>query len=207
MRGKAIRLGLAAATVLAASAAAAPGASAGSLLGGLLPSCGAESTPFAQWGNFDSYCAFPNLGFESGTAGWTLTGNATVVSGSEPSNVSGPGDPRPLTRSGRDRAQLAVKISALDLWLRLFARNGAADGPLSVRVEFQGPLGNLAGVLNVGTLPIADYASWQPTQRVLSVLAVPLGTTSARVFLESEQAHGSWLVDDFYLDPCVSRVR
>lgn len=206
MRELGLRIGLLAAAVLAGIAVI-PAASASSPAGALLPSCGAMTTPFVQWGDLDSYCAFPNLGFENGATGWTLTGNASVVSGNEPWNVSGPGANALSLGPGATALSSPLPISALDPWVRFFARSNAANGSLLVRVEFQGVLGNLTGVLNGGTLSIAGYASWEPTQPVLSALAIPFGTTSARVFLESEQASGSWLVDDFYLDPCVSRVR
>ena len=37
-----------------------------SVTGALLPSCGATSYPFEPWSDPDAYCAFPNVGFESG---------------------------------------------------------------------------------------------------------------------------------------------
>jgi hypothetical protein len=207
MRERRFRFTLALGAALAATALAVPAASAGSLAGSLLPSCGVETTPFLQWGDFDSYCAFPNLGFEEGTAGWTLTGDASIVAANEPWDVSGPGTSALSLGPGATALSSPLPISLIDPWIRFFARDAAADGSLSVRVLFSGFLGNTLGVLNVGSLSIADFANWEPTQRVLSALAVPLGTTSAQVYFQSEQKHGSWLVDDAYLDPCVSRVR
>src|SRR5690349_11925297 len=58
---------------------------------GLLPSCGAKTYPFTPWSDSDAYCAFANLGFENGKTSWTVTGNASVVSGNEPWHVSGGG--------------------------------------------------------------------------------------------------------------------
>jgi hypothetical protein len=49
------------------------------------------------------------------------------------------------------------------------------------------------------------FSSWQPTKRLLSLLALPLGTTSARVLVTSQATSGNWRVDDFYLDPCASK--
>ena len=83
---------LAVSAVVAVAALAVPVASAARPSGlGLLPSCGATSHPFTNWGDRGSYCAFPNLGFESGSNGWTLTGSTSVVSANEPWHVSGPG--------------------------------------------------------------------------------------------------------------------
>lgn len=203
------RRGLWLASILAALAGAvalaAPVASAGGLLGGLLPSCGAESRPFVQWQDSGSYCAFPNLGFEQGAAGWTLTGSATVVADNEPWNVSGPGTQALELGPGSAALSSPLPVSLLDPWMRFFARSASANGSLYVEVVFQGPLGNLTGLLNFGSLAPGSFESWQPTQRILSALALPLGTTSARVLLVSGASSGAWRVDDVYLDPCASK--
>ena len=77
---------------------------------------------------------------------------------------------------------------------------------MRVQVQFHGLTGNLTGLLNVGTLSPGGYSSWLPTQRVLSALALPLGTSSAQVVLTSTATSGSWQVDDVYLDPCVAKL-
>jgi hypothetical protein len=196
------RLWLVLTAVVAAAGLAVPAASAGSLL----PSCGAKSYPFAQWGDQDAYCAFPNLGFENGTTAWTLTGNASVVSGNEPWNVSGSGTHALQLKPGATALSSALPISLVDPWVRFFARSVGANGPLQVQVLFHGLLGNLTGVLNVGSLSPSGYSSWQPIQRVLSALALPLGTSSAQVLLTSKATSGSWQADDVYLDPCVAKL-
>ena len=206
MRGRNARFGVAAAIVLFAAALAVPAASAGSLTGGLLPSCGAQTYPFAPWLDPDAYCAFPNLGFENGSAGWTLTGDAAVVSGNEPWNVSGPGSHSLQLGPGGAALSSPLPISLIDPWIRFFAQSSGANGNLGVVVIFQGVTGNLTGLLNVGSLSPSGYASWQPTSRISSALALPLLTSTARVLVYSTASHGDWSVDDFYLDPCVSRV-
>lgn len=171
----------------------------------LLPQCGPQTQPFAQWGDSESYCAFPNLGFEQGTTGWTLTGAAAVVTDNEPWNVSGPGSHALELGPGATALSSPLPVSLLDPWMRFFAESTSANGALDVRVVFQGPLGNVTGVLNSGSLSAGSFRSWQPTQRILSALALPLGTTTARVFLSSGASSGAWRVDDVYLDPCASK--
>jgi hypothetical protein len=61
-------------------------------------------------------------------------------------------------------------------------------------------------LLNIGSLSPGSYSSWQPTQRVLSALALPLLTTSAQVQITSQATSGSWQIDDVYLDPCVAKL-
>lgn len=205
MRGRALRIGLVLATAAAAIGVAVPSASAG-LLSGLLPSCGATSHPFANWGDYGSYCSFPNLGFESGTNGWLVLGDAPVVPGNEPWNVSGPGTHSLRLGPGASALSGPLPVNLLDPWLRFFAQSDGASGRLEIHVIFRGLLGNLTGLLNYGSLSPGDYSSWQPTPRISSLLALPLATRSVQVLITNASWSGSWQVDDFYLDPCVSRL-
>jgi hypothetical protein len=205
MNGRGFRLRLVLAAALAASALSVPAASAG-IVSSVLPSCGGQSHPFATWGDNDAYCAFPNLGFESGTTSWTLSGNTSVVSGNEPWHVSGAGTHALQLAPGATATSARLPVSLLDPWIRFFAHSAGANGSLRVQVLFHGLLGNLTGLLNVGSLSPSGYSSWQPTQRVLSALALPLATTSAQVVLTSTATSGSWQVDDVYLDPCVAKL-
>jgi hypothetical protein len=182
-----------------------PTASAGGT-NALLPSCGAHSYPFKQWSDPDAYCAFPNLGFESGTTGWTLTGKTSIASTNEPWHVSGAGTHALQLGPGATAMSSRLPVSLLDPWVRMFARSAGANGSLHVQVLFHGLTGNLTGLLNVGSLSPGSFSSWQPTQRVLSTLALPLLTTSAQVVLTSTATSGSWQVDDVYLDPCASKL-
>jgi hypothetical protein len=196
------RLWVVLAAVVVAAGLSVPAASAASLL----PSCGAISYPFAAWGDYDSYCKFPNLGFESGTTAWTVSGKASVVSANEPWHVSGAGTHALQLGPGATALSSTLPVNLLDPWVRLFARSSGANGSLRVQVLFRGLLGNLTGVLNVGSLSPGSYSSWQPTQRVLSTLALPLLTTSAQVQITSTATSGSWQIDDVYLDPCVAKL-
>lgn len=206
MRGKNGRLWLVFAAVVAAAGLSVPAASATGGRGLLLPSCGATSYPFRPWGDSDAYCSFPNLGFESGKTGWTLTGNASIVSGNEPWQVSGPGTHALQLGPGATATSSPLPVSLLDPWIRFFARSNSATGALRVQVVFHGLLGNLTGLLNVGSLSQKTYASWQPTAPEPSLLALPLATSTAQVVLTSTQSAGSWQIDDVYLDPRVAKL-
>jgi hypothetical protein len=199
------RLWLISVAVLVATALSVPAASA-ARAEALLPSCGAKSYPFKAWGDIDAYCAFPNLGFESGTTSWRLSGKASIAAANEPWHVSGAGTHALQLGPGASALSSSLPVNLLDPWIRLFARSSAANGSLRVQVLFHGLLGNLTGVLNVGSLSAGGYASWQPTKRVLSALALPLFTTSAQVQLTSQATSGNWQVDDVYLDPCVAKL-
>jgi hypothetical protein len=204
------RLWFVVATVIAAIGLSVPAASASAArpkpLLELLPSCGATSQPFTRWGDYESYCAFPNLGFESGKKSWTLTGSTAVVAANEPWHVSGPGTHALQLGPGATALSSPLPVSLLDPWIRFFARSAGANGSLRVQVVFRGVLGNLTGLLNIGALSPSGYSSWQPTQRVLSTLALPLATTSAQMVVTSQASHGSWQLDDVYLDPCKMKL-
>jgi hypothetical protein len=120
--------------------------------------------------------------------------------------VSGAGTHALQLGPGASARSASLPVNLLDPWVRGFARSVGANGSLRVQVIFHGLLGNLTGVLNVGSLSPGSYSSWQPTQRVLSTLALPLATTSAQVQLTSTATSGSWQVDDTYLDPCVGKL-
>jgi hypothetical protein len=198
------RLWLIFAAAVVAAGLSVPAASASGT--SLLPSCGAKTYPFTAWGDNDAYCAFPNLGFESGTTSWKLTGNASVVAGNEPWHVSGAGTHALQLGPGATALSSSLPVSLVDPWIRFFARSAGANGTLRVQVLFHGLTGNLTGLLNVGSLSPGSYSSWSPTQRVLSTLALPLLTTSAQVRITSQATSGSWQIDDVYLDPCVAKL-
>jgi hypothetical protein len=196
------------AAVVGAAVLSTPAASAGrpNRLLGLLPSCGPATHPFVPWSDSGAYCAFPNLGFESGTAGWTLKGTTSVVGANEPWHVSGPGTHALQLGPGASALSAPLPINLLDPWLRFFAHSAGANGSLHVQVLFRGLTGNLTGLLNFGNLSSGSYASWQPTQKVLSALALPLLTSTAQVEVTSQAKSGSWQVDDLYLDPRIAKL-
>jgi hypothetical protein len=194
------------AAVVAAAALSIPSASGGLPRLSLLPSCGATSHPFTPWGDSSAYCAFPNLGFESGTTGWALSGSTSVVASNEPWHVSGSGTHSLQLGPGASALSARLPVSLLDPYLRFFAHSVGANGSLHVQVYFRGLTGNLTGLLNFGSLSPSGYATWQPTQRVLSTLALPLLTSTAQVQLTSQARSGSWQIDDVYLDPRIAKL-
>lgn len=158
------RLWLAGAAIVAVAGLSVPLASAALRSGSLLPSCGTKTYPFQPWGDPDAYCAFPNLGFESGTTSWSLTGKTSVVAANEPWHVSGAGTHALQLGPGATAASSSLPVNVLDPWIRLFAHSASANGGLRVQILFHGLVGSLTGVLNVGTLsPGATRAGSPPS--------------------------------------------
>src|SRR5436305_7253622 len=92
------KLALAVVSVASLGAVAVPAANAGVLVASA-PSCATEhlSQPFAGFGDSASYTPVPGGSFESGSADWTLSGGAKVVTGNETYKVGGAGDSRSLS--------------------------------------------------------------------------------------------------------------
>jgi hypothetical protein len=170
----------------------------------VLPSCGDATHPFAQFGDQNSYFAFPNNGFESGAAGWTLN-RSSIGRGNEPWFVNGSGSSSLSIPPRGAAGSPLVCVNLLDPFWRLFARAAGANGPLHVQVVFYGATGNLTGVVNFDDLPAARYASWSPTSRIRSLLALPALTKYAQLRVASGASRGSWQIDDVFVDPWANR--
>jgi hypothetical protein len=183
-------------TLAAAAAVAVVAAPAGNAA----LACSGTVQPFSQFGDQNSYFAFPNNGFESGTTGWKLSG-ASVGSGNEPWYVNGSGNSS-LTIGPGGSASTPKVCAALNAphW-RLFAHSNGANGSLTAQVIFYGLLGNVTGILNFTSFNASGYTSWEPSSFVPSTLALPLLTYSAQLRLTSTATSGTWQVDDVYVDP------
>jgi len=183
-------------TLAAAAAVAVVAAPAGNAA----LACSGTVQPFIQFGDQNSYFAFPNNGFESGTTGWKLSG-ASVGSGNEPWYVNGSGNSS-LTIGPGGSASTPKVCAALNAphW-RLFAHSNGANGSLTAQVIFYGLLGNITGILNFTSFNASGYTSWEPSSFVPSTLALPLLTYSAQLRLTSTATSGTWQVDDVYVDP------
>jgi hypothetical protein len=183
-------------TLAAAAAVAVVAAPAGNAA----LACSGTVQPFSQFGDQNSYFAFPNNGFEGGTTGWKLSG-ASVGSGNEPWYVNGSGNSS-LTIGPGGSASTPKVCAALNAphW-RLFAHSNGANGSLTAQVIFYGLLGNVTGILNFTSFNASGYTSWEPSSFVPSTLALPLLTYSAQLRLTSTATSGTWQVDDVYVDP------
>jgi hypothetical protein len=190
--------------VIAVAAFCAPAAQAG-LISGLtqlvLPTCGANSQPFAQFGDYHSYYPVPNNGLESGSIGWTLSSGASVGYGNEPWFVSGAGTRSLVLKAGASAYSPPACINLLNPHVRAFAKSTGANNSLRAQVVFYGLLGNTLGILNVADQKSGDFTDWQPTGEIPSVLALPLGTVFFRAKFTSLASSGTWQVDDLFVDP------
>jgi hypothetical protein len=159
---------------------------------------------FKPWGDQNSYVLAPDGGFESGGAGWSLSGGAQVVAGNESYSVNAVGDSRSLALpAGSSAGSPPVCMSIDTPSFRLFARN-TGDPSSHLRVE---AVYSLLGLIQtkVGAT-ISAGPSWAPTQSISTVLGLStiVGTlipSSIQIRLTPADSKGNWQVDDIYVDP------
>lgn len=195
-----VALGSACATTLALTAAfsAAPA-------GAALVSTGACSEanltqPFARWGDQSTYELTPGGDFESSLAGWTLSGGAARVAGSEPFGATGVVGADSLALSADASAQSPyVCVNASYPTFRFFARNTGLLSTVLVQVVYKTALGTVA--LPLGTVALSGQ--WQPTLPMLtgSLAGGLLSGGTAQAALRFTALTGSSRIDDVFVDP------
>ena len=199
------KLALAATAAIGALALSAPAAQAGPLVDSAA-SCDSQelSHPFAPWLDPAAYVMVPGGDFESGAAGWTLTGGASVVNGNESHNVGGSGDSHSLSLpAGSSATSPAMCVGIEHPTLRGFLRNtGSSLSSMQIEVLFE----DLDG--NVHSADIATHgagSSWNPSSPMLigaNLIDLLSNGDTAVAFRFSPQGWGgSWRIDDFYVDP------
>ena len=188
-----------AAIAMSASAATARADLLPGLLGG---NCGVAVPVFAPWGDWSGYYFAPNGGFESGSAGWSLSGGAAVVSGGEPWYLGGFGSHSLLVPKGGS-ASINVCYGLTYPAVRFMVAGNGGPATVHVRVISRGLLGVLS-VLDGGTFTAGT--SWAPSPKLstlLSALGAPLSTKSLQ--LQFTVDSGTANFDDLFVDPFLSK--
>lgn len=191
--------------VLLAVPASRADAADGSLLG-----CGyAASNPFLRFLDPLPYTLAPGGGFETGAAGWQLSGGAKVVSGNESYYLSGFGTRSLQLPAGSSATSPPMCVGLILPVVRFLTQGGAALSTLKVEAvwtdasDTQRSLVLLPGVLG-------GSSGWAPTPQQLQlggvVNALTLdGLTTQMSFRFTPKAGllgaGTWRIDDIYVDP------
>jgi hypothetical protein len=211
-RTRRARIALAAALTGAALFAALPGTANAGLLVASAPSCdnGANSQPFAQWGDDNNYFLAPAGDFESGAAGWTLNG-ARVTGDQEPWRVHGGGDGHGLQiPAGRSVVSPTMCVGIENPSMRFFAhRTGggllAATSQLVVTARVETSLGLVVEV-PVGSIGVltGNGATWKSTPaQIVAASLLPLlpGEHTPVQFRFAAVGTADWVIDDVFVDP------
>jgi hypothetical protein len=196
--------------VLAALALAAlPGAASADGLSSALDSCPTRTVerPFARWLDNTNYTLVPGGTFEGSLAGWTLTGGAKLVSGSEPFEVNGRGKLALSLPPGSSATTPPVCVAVLDATMRYFAANdGGLTSLLRVDMLYRAPSGAVLPLplgLNLGG------RSWAPS--LPGVVGANLlgalngGQASVQFRFSTAGLGAKWRIDDVYVDPRMVR--
>ncbi|MDX6680850.1 MAG: hypothetical protein QOG94_889 [Solirubrobacteraceae bacterium] len=201
-----LRVGSTAAVAIAALTVCATSASAGVIVNAA-PSCDAQplSKPFLPWLDSAQYTPLRGGDFETGAAGWALSGGAAVAPGNEPFQVAGPGTASLAVPAGGSATSPPICVGVEHPTLRFFARRDSGGllglGLLQVEVLFRTNLGILDS-LPIGVVGPTD--GWRPTLPmtiVANLLPLLSHERTAVAFRFTPLFGGDWSVDDIQVDP------
>ncbi|MDX6628349.1 MAG: hypothetical protein QOH00_595 [Gaiellales bacterium] len=196
----------------AALFAALPGSASAGVLVASAPDCdnGANSQPFAQWGDSNNYFLAPGGNFESGAAGWSL-GSARVVADQEPWRVAGDAGTHALSvNAGGSVVSPTMCVGLEHPTMRFFAhRSGggllAATSSLAISARVETSLGLVIDVPVVGLVNgLTNGTSWKQTQQqvvVASLLPLLPGEHTPIQFRFTAVGTSDWVIDDVFVDP------
>jgi hypothetical protein len=158
------------------------------------------SQPFLRWGDSSYYELVPGGNFEGSLSGWTLSGGAERVAGSEPYGVTGSvGAYSMALPTGASAQSPFTCVDAGYPTFRFFARNDSLASTVLVQVVYKTVLGSVALPLGV----VALSGDWQPTLPMLtgSVVTGLLSGGTAQAALRFTALTGSSEIDDVFVDP------
>jgi hypothetical protein len=160
--------------------------------------------PFTGFGDANYYSLVPGGSFESGETAWTLSGGATIASGSETYAVTGTlGKSSLKLPAGASAQSPFLCVEPNDRTYRFFLRAEGSSAILATWLVYQTSEGMFvlpAKVLFTGSAwevsPILHTGAAKATAITHGVAYVSLGFVSL---------HGTARLDDVYLDPRMRR--
>lgn len=196
--------GLALAALAAASLAAPSQASAA--LVQTAPCDGAALTqPFSRWGDARWYKLVPGGDAERSVSGWTYTGGAKRVSGSETFAATGKlGAWSFSVPAGGSVTTAATCVNAAYPSFRFFVKSsGGLLGVLPVLKVDVVYRDGLLGLVSVPVGTVLPTSSWKPSPSMLTLSAVGAAVAGGKVPLSVRftSLAGTWQVDDVFVDP------
>jgi hypothetical protein len=162
------------------------------------------STPFAAWGDDNSYFVAPGGTFESEATDWTLSG-ASIVADNESHYVNSPSDTRSLSLTGDARA--TSPSTCVDLGqhtIRLFVKSsGDSDSVLHIEASVADPLTGLVLTTRSDIHGGTETSDWSPTDVIVipNLLGGLLDTAQLSLVFSTSGPPATWNVDDVYVDP------
>lgn len=161
---------------------------------------------FLPWLDPLNYVPVKAGDFESGAAGWKLSG-ARVVDGNEPWRVAGGDDTKSLSIPAGASATSPTMCAGLDhVVMRYFAKSkasllGTLTSHLRVEILFETSTGATASLpLGIQVLN-SSWAPSLPVPVVANLLPLLPGEHTPVAFRFTAVGSASWTIDDVYLDP------
>jgi hypothetical protein len=161
--------------------------------------------PFLPWGDSNSYKLVPGGDFEGSLSGWTLTGGATRVAGSEPFGATGTvGKYSMYLPAGASVQSPYTCVDAAYPMFRFFGRNNGLLSTVAVSIVYKEPL---VGPVAVPIGAVLLDGSWSPSAEMFTLSAVQgvvnalLTGKTPQVALRFTAVTGSSQIDDVYIDP------
>jgi hypothetical protein len=161
--------------------------------------------PFEPWGDSDLYKLVPGGDFEGGLTGWTLSGGATRVEGSEPFGATGAvGQSSLYLPAGASVQSPYTCVDAEYPTFRFFGRNNGLLSTVAVSIVYKEPL---LGPVAVPVGVVALSGAWSPSMKMLTLSAVQglvnglLTGKTPEVALRFTALTGSSQIDDVFIDP------
>jgi hypothetical protein len=161
--------------------------------------------PFAQFSDSTQYKLVPGGDFEGSLSGWTLSGGARLVTGSEPFGATGKvGKSSMYLPAGASVQSPYTCVDAAYPMFRLFGRNTGLLSTVAVSIVYKEPLLGATAV-PIGTIALSG--NWAPTAKMLTLSAVQgivnglLTGQTPQVALRFTALIGSSQIDDVYVDP------
>ena len=159
---------------------------------------------FAAFNDKADYTLAPAGAFESGAAGWSLTG-ASVANGNETAKIHGAADSKSLAINATGKAiSPAFCVGIQHPTFRLFARRTSGTwGVMNVKLRFKDANGAVNETV-VGSVTAGDTA-WHPTSPIALATVLSLWnadqSASVQLVFDPEDTGGAWAIDDVYIDP------
>lgn len=161
--------------------------------------------PFAQFNDSSNYKLVPGGNFEGSLSGWTLSGGARLVTGSEPFGATGNvGNESMSLPAGASVQSPYTCVDAAYPAFRFFGRNNGLLSIVAVSIVYKEPL---LGPVAVPIGTVALSGNWAPSARMLTLSAVQgivsglLTGKTPQVALRFTALTGSSQIDDVFVDP------
>lgn len=157
--------------------------------------------PFTPWGDTNDYELVPGGDFESGLGGWSVSGGAKVLAGSEPYAATGTlGSSSLYLPAGATAVTPMVCVDAGYPDFRFFARDDSLLANVLVSVNYVNPAGHIVSI-PVGTVLLSG--AWAPTLPMATHAAIAAAFSNGigEMQISFTAVLGPAQIDDVFVDP------